>query len=342
MTASGPRTLYVPRFTLEDGTVVADAPVAYRTWGTPGPVCTLVCHALTGDANALDWWAGLVGPGKALDPAERFIVCCNAVGSPYGTLSPLTIDPSTGQPYGAAFPVATIRDTVRLHRHVLDALGVERVELAIGGSMGGMQVLEWALLDERIEAIAPIAVGARQEAWAIGWGEAERQAIGADPAWNEGAYPPHAPPTSGLAVARMIAMLSYRAPQGFALRHGRNRMPGSDVFSAASYLRYQGDKFVGRFDPLCYVRLTQQMDTHDVARGRGELRDVLGQIAQPAWVATIDTDGLYPPSEQHLLADALPRAMLAPITSPHGHDAFLIEFDQMASQLGAWLAELRR
>ncbi len=339
MIASGPQTLVVDSFALEDGTVFQNAPVAYQTWGEPSATCTVVCHALTGDADAMDWWPGLIGPGKALDPDHRFIVCCNVISSPYGTLSPLTLSPEARRPYGSEFPVSTIRDTVSLHRHVLDKLGIERVDLAIGGSMGGMQALEWALMDERVEAIAPIAVSASQRAWAIGWGEVERQAIYADAHWNGGDYEPDARPTRGLAAARMAAMLSYRAPAGFEQRHRRDLMPDSDQFSVVSYLRYQGSKFVDRYDPLCYVRMTQQMDRYDLGRGRGDLGDVLASITQPALVVTIDTDGLYPPAEQRELADGLPNATLATLESLHGHDAFLIEYDQLTDHLTRWMAE---
>ncbi len=339
MTASGPQTLVVDSFALEEGTRFCNAPIAFQTWGEPSATCTLVCHALTGGADAADWWPGLVGPGKALDPADRFIVCCNAIASPYGSLSPLTMSPETARSYGSAFPVATIRDTVRLHRRVLDELGIERVDLVIGGSMGGMQALEWAVLDERVQAIAPIAVGASQRAWAIGWGEVERQAIYADADWNGGDYRSDARPTSGLAAARMAAMLSYRAPAGFDQRHGRDRMPASDQFSVVSYLRYQGAKFVDRMDPLCYVRMTQQMDSHDLSRDRGLMADVLASIRQPALVVAIDSDGLYPPAEQRELASGLPSATLATLTSPHGHDAFLIEYDQLTHHLTRWMSE---
>ncbi len=339
MTQSGPQTLVVDTFALEGGATFRNAPIAYQTWGDRSPTCTLVCHALTGDADAVDWWSGLIGPGKALDPNERFIVCCNAIASPYGSLSPLILSPDTSRPYGAEFPVATIRDTVSLHRHVLDELGIECVDLVIGGSMGGMQALEWALMDDRVQATAPVAVGASQRAWAIGWGEVERQAIYADANWNGGAYGPDARPTDGLATARMAAMLSYRAPAGFEQRHRRDRMPDSGLFSVVSYLRYQGDKFVDRFDPLCYVRMTQQMDTHDLARDRGDIADVLASIQQPALVVSIDTDGLYPPEEQTALVNGLPNATLVTLESLHGHDAFLIEYDQLTNHFTRWMSE---
>ncbi len=338
----GIQTHRIATFTAEAGHVFRDVPVAYATWGHLNAArdnCIVVCHALTGDAEAATWWNGLVGPGGALDPQRYFVVCMGVPGSPYGTLSPLTPDPATGQPYGAIFPVLTIRDTVKLHRLLLDALGVRAVALAIGGSMGGMHALEWGFERPFVRAIAPIAVGGQHSAWCIGWSEAQRQAIYADARWKGGAYAPGEGPEAGLAAARMMAMVSYRSREAFGQRHGRATMPGSSVFSVESYLRYQGQKLVARFDALCYVRLTQQMDTHDVARGRGTYEDVLGGLDVPALVVGIDTDVLYPPEEQRELAALLGRGTYAEITSPWGHDAFLIEFDQLNRLLVPWMAQ---
>lgn len=334
-----------PEFTLESGRVLREVPVAYRTWGTLNAArdnAVVVCHALTGSADAESWWAPLFGPGRALDPERSFIICMNIPGSPYGSVSPLTPDPETGAPYGIDFPRITIRDTVALHRRLLEKLGVQRVDLAIGGSMGGMQVLEWAFYGDFVRALVPIAVGGRHTAWQIGWGEAQRQAIYADPNWQDGEYAPEAPPEEGLATARMMAMISYRSHASFGTRFGRERMPepsdDSTPFAVESYLRYQGKKLVGRFDARCYVRLTEQMDTHDVARGRGAYRDVLAGIEQPTLVVGIDSDVLYPLAEQEELAEHLPRADLRVLSSPHGHDAFLIEGEALNQLLLGWHA----
>ncbi len=340
---SQPELYTVSHFTLESGAVLTPVPVAYQTWGSLNAArdnAVVVCHALTGDTQADVWWGGLVRAGGALDPARFFVICLNVIGSPYGTLSPLTVNPATGQRYGGAFPVVTIRDTVRLHRHVLDALGVHRVALAIGGSMGGMQALEWGFDRPFVRAIAPIAVSGRHSAWCIAWSEAQRQAIYADARWNGGHYAPEAAPEAGLAAARMMAMISYRTRDAFEERHGRATMPESDVFAAESYLRYQGRKLVDRFDAVCYVRLTQQMDAHDVARGRGAYDDVLASLDLPALVLGIDSDVLYPTGEQRELARLMSDATYAEITSRYGHDAFLIEFEQLNALLTPWLAAL--
>ena len=347
MPESQPQTATIPELPLESGGVLREAPVAYHAWGRLSEArdnAVVVCHALTGNTDAAEWWRGLIGPGNALDTDVFFVLCMGVPGSPYGTASPLTIDPETGRPYGADFPRVTVRDTVALHRALLEKLDVRRVALAIGGSMGGMQALEWALYGDFVQAIAPIAVGGRHSAWCIGWSEAQRQAIYADPRWQGGRYKAARPPAAGLAAARMMAMVSYRSRTSFEGRFGRERMAGAQngqaaPFTVESYLRYQGQKLVERFDPLCYVRLTELMDTHDVARGRGPYADVLAQVRQPALVVGIDTDVLYPLEEQEELARLLPNAELAVLASPHGHDAFLIELDQLNRLLQTWMSD---
>ena len=333
-------------FTLESGEVLSQVPVAYRTWGRlneQGDNAILVCHALTGDTDVEAWWSGLLGPGRALDTDRYFVVCANVIGSPYGTVSPVTIAPETGQPYGGRFPVPTVRDTVALHRALLDRIGVRHLALVIGGSLGGMQTLEWAMEGDFVRAIAPVSVGGRHSAWCIAWSEAQRQAIYRDPRWNGGHYAQGSAPVDGLAIARMIAMISYRSLGSFQARFGRQTADASTAhtFEMESYLHHQADKLVRRFDAACYVRLTQKMDTHDIARGRGEYLDVLRQIEQPALVVGVDTDLLYPLAEQRELADALPRGHLAAIEAPDGHDGFLIEHRTLNQLVTEWFTQLR-
>lgn len=335
-------TITIDCLNLDSGKVLADVPVAYRTWGRLNEAkdnAIVVCHALTGDTNADDWWAPLIGPGRVLDTDRYFVVCPNVPGSPYGSASPITHNPATGAPYGPDFPVVTVRDAVRLHRRLLDHLGVRQVAMAIGGSMGGMQVLEWAFFGPYVRAIVPIGVGGRHSAWAIGWSEAQRQTIYADPNWRDGRYDADHPPAAGLAAARMAAMISYRSWASFEQRFGRQADPRLDErFAVEGYLRYQGEKLVRRFDANCYIRLTQLMDTHDVAAGRGAYPDVLARIRQPALVIGINSDILYPLEEQQELAKHMPNAELAVLHSVHGHDAFLIEFDQLEALLRPWMA----
>ena len=314
-------------FTLESGEVLSEVRVAYRTWGTldaDGANAVLVCHALTGSADADLWWGGLFGPGRTLDPERDFIVCSNTLGSCYGTTGPASPRPGDGRPYGPDFPAVTVRDMVHLQAALLESLGVRRLRLVLGGSLGGMQALEWAALYPGVvEAIAPIAVSGRHSAWCIGLSEAQRQAIFADPG-------------SGLAIARAIAMCTYRSRGSFEERFGRRlRTPG--LFEVESYLRYQGEKLVDRFDAHTYVTLTRAMDSHDLARGRGSYEEALRAIRQPALVVAIDSDVLYPPEEQRELAALLPGARLAWLHSPHGHDAFLLE----AAELDRLLVDFR-
>ncbi|WP_022834828.1 homoserine O-acetyltransferase MetX [Salisaeta longa] len=341
-------TLTFDRHTLESGAVLRDVPVTYRTWGqlnAAGTNALVVCHALTGTCDVADWWGPLLGPGRALDTDRYFVVCANALGSPYGTASPLTPNPATGRPYGPDFPAVTIRDTVRLHHRLVRRLGVRHVAAVVGGSMGGMQALEWAFTGSFVQALVPIAVGGRHTAWQIGWSAAQRAAIAADPAYNDGQYTDEQPPAAGLAVARQMAMVSYRSQPSFDARFGRSlQHPGGDgaagaaaPYAVESYLQYQGDKLADRFDANCYMALTRQMDTHDVARGRGAYDEVLASIAQPALVVGIPSDVLYPLREQEELARHMPRATLETLHTPHGHDGFLIALDALNDLLRPWL-----
>ena len=318
---------------LESGERLSGVRVAYRTWGSPSEDALLVCHALTGSADAASWWAGLFGPGRALDPARDFIVCSNVLGSCYGTTGPASLR-------GADFPAITIRDVVRVQHALVRGLGVRRLKLVLGGSLGGMQVLEWALLfPEMVEAIAPIAVSSRHSAWCIGLSEAQRQALYADPLWQGGRYAPEAPPAAGLAAARAVAMCTYRSRGSFEERFGR-RLESPGVFHVERYLRHQGTKLAGRFDAHSYVTLTRAMDSHDVGRGRGGSENALRSVRQPALVVGIDSDVLYPPEEQRELAAGLGGARLRWLRSPHGHDAFLIETEALNRLLVDFRASL--
>ena len=324
-------------FDLENGTALPQVRIAYRTWGRPRPNATLVCHALTGSADADDWWAELFGPGRALDPDQDYIVCANVLGGCYGTTGPTSRGPGDFEPYGASFPSITIRDMVHAQAQLLDRLGVHTLDLVIGGSMGGMQVLEWALLyPERVSAIAPIAAGPTQSAWAIALSEAQRQAIKADANYANGRYPLGTGPAAGLAAARSIAMASYRSHHNFGTRFGRDQSDDGS-FQVQRYLRHQGEKLVERFDANTYLVLIDAMDSHDIGRGRGSIGEALAAISQPAFVASITSDGLYPANEVAEMASALPHAQLYEIDAPHGHDAFLIRVAELNEQLVSFI-----
>ena len=345
---------------LESGVRLPHVAVAFETYGeldASGRNAVLICHALTGSAHAAGrhdardvpgWWDPLIGPGKAIDTRRSFVVCSNVLGGCYGTTGPTSLDAQTGHPYGPEFPRFTVRDMVRVQQRLQAALGVRSWRAVIGGSMGGMQALEWALMaPEAVQGIVAIAIGARHSAWAIGLNEVARRAIMADPVWQGGRYPLERQPESGLGLARAIAMLSYRSYDSLEAKFGRERRPSdedalSSSFEIASYLAYQGVKLVRRFDANTYIGLTRAMDEHDIAEGRGRLDEVLAGVQAKALVMGIPSDVLYPEVEQRRLVEALPNARYERLVSPHGHDGFLIEYPQLAAHLRRFLTELER
>lgn len=371
-------------FTLENGAVLPSVTLAYNTYGAlnaRGDNVALVGHSLTSNSCVHEWWSDLLGSGPSftLDTSRFFVLCVNYLASVYGSSSPVSVDPATHAPYSADFPITSIRDNVRLQRRLCDALGVTQLALCIGGSLGGMLALEWAITyPAYVTDVVLIASCARHTDWAIGIGEVERQAIYADSKWRGGYYSPTDAPMAGLAVARMAAMLSYRSPQSFDEKFKRavRRVPrtreemvrqgsataaqpsgqggaaagpvkageghvGAPYFEVEGYLNYQGDKFIKRFDPCAYVRLTQTLDTHDVGVGHssGDYRVALRSMPHRVFIAGIDSDILYPLSLQSEMADLIPRSHLHVISSPHGHDSFLIEIKSLNAAIVAWLRE---
>jgi len=318
-------------FEIEHGSILPELTIAYRTWGelnADRDNAVIACHSLTSSADADEWWSGIIGPGRALDTENDFVICMNVIGSCYGSTGPTSINKDTGKLWGSSFPQITIRDIVHAQKKLIDFLGVQSIKVVIGGSLGGMQVLEWALLyNDFVESIIPIAISAKHSAWCIGLSEAQRQAIYADANWQNGEYySPYSPPNSGLAVARMIAMCSYRTGKSYEQKFSRGRQQNSeDLFTIESYLRYQGEKLYNRFDANSYVILTKAMDTHDLGVGREGYANALQNINQPALVVSVDSDILYRPEEQQELFKHLPNGQLSCIKSDDGHDAFLIE-----------------
>lgn len=331
----------------ESGTFLPRLAIAYRTWGTLSPRrdnAIVVCHALTGSADADAWWPSFFGAGRLLDAAHDFIVCSNALGSCYGSSGPISKAPD-GKPWGGRFPALTIRDQVRAQIALADELGIKRIRLVLGGSMGGLQALEWALLEpERVERVASIAASGRHSAWCTVWSEAQRMALTTDPKYRDGDYPADDPPRAGLAAARAIAMISYRSPQSLERRFGR--ASGASVFGDAAdkpddlaangWLRHHGRTLTERFDANSYRRLLDAMDTHDLARGRGDYASVLRGIEQPVLVGSLSSDALYVPDEQRELARLIPNSRLLEIDSDHGHDGFLIDAQAFHPQLLAF------
>ena len=375
----GDLMFYVPAFELESG-LSLDVRVAYRTWGTLSPSadnCLFVAHALTGNAAVDTWWGALHGEGKPIDTSRYFVVGANMLGSCYGSTGPLDEVPqghgraawvapragthkeAAGSRYAADFPYVTIRDNVRVHQLLLQHLGVGAVHAVIGGSAGGMQALEWAIMyPSYVRRAVVVAACAAQTAWQIAISEGQRQAIYRDPDWNHGFYSPDAPPAQGLSVARQGAMIWYRSSEAYASKFGRKHQPATpgspaakalansggggkgapDSYAVECYLEHQGSKFVDRFDANAYVSLTRTLDSHDVGRGRGPIEQVLAAIHQPVTIVAISSDVLYPPHMQQHLAAHIPKATLRTVESAQGHDGFLLESDAVGTFINEALA----
>ena len=354
-------------FHLEGGGVLREITMAYETWGeldADASNAVLVCHALTGDSHAsarggtspsgTGWWEGMFGPGRAFDPDRHFVVCVNVLGGCQGSTGPASIDPGTGKPYGSSFPVVTVRDMVRTQALVADHLGIRRWQAVVGGSMGGMQALEWAVMfPERVRSLVALATSTAASAQQIAWSMVGRRAILVDPNFAGGDYYDHEPgdgPHRGLAVARQIAQIHYRTEQVFAERFGRKLLEPLDGhgsfsldqrFDVEGYLDYQGTKLVRRFDANSYLRLNKAMDLHDLARGRGSVQAAMARITMPTLVMSIRSDALYPPYQQHELRDVLraqgTRVGYYDIDSADGHDGFLTETTQISPLIAAFL-----
>jgi len=320
-------------FVTESGCRFEHAEAAYKTWGKLNENrdnVVVICHALTGHAAADEWFWGFFAPNGIFDRENHFVICINVPGSCYGSVGPWTINPDTGEPYKSDFPSLTIRDMVRFQQLVLNQLDIRGIEFVIGGSLGGMQALEFAIMDERVRSAVCIAMGKEHTPWAIGISHAQRRAIQADPVWNDGDYDRDHQPAGGLATARMMAMITYRSPADFDRKFRRNLQEGyDDLYQVESYLDYQGKKLVNRFDAHSYINLTKAMDSHDIARGRGSDEAILNRVKIPVLVVGVDSDLLYPVEEQQELARLLANGTYEEISSYHGHDAFLIEFEKL-------------
>lgn len=348
-------------FQLESGQTLGPITVAYETYGTLSPAkdnVVLIPHALTGDSHCAShddddepgWWEGFVGPGLAIDTNRYFVICSNVLGGCQGTTGPASIDPKTGKPYGMRFPMVTIGDMVRVQRELLKHLGIDRIHAVIGGSMGGMQALEWAVAyPEMVGAVVPIANPGRSSPQSIAYNEVGRRAIMADPAWNGGDYYDGDGPVNGLGIARMIGMITYQSDQSMWSKFGRELMhaPVDSLFDFAtkfqveSYLHYQGKKLVERFDANTYLYLTRALDLFDLGRGRGGFKQALSRIKAPTLVIGISTDILYPPYQQKEIVSTLQElgadATYAEIDCPYGHDGFLIEAARVSEVLRTFL-----
>ncbi len=329
---------YEKPFTLESGVTLPGYHLAYTTHGKLNAAKTNVVwifHALTANSNPLEWWPGLVGDGKFFDPAKYFIICVNKPGSPYGSISPLSNNPQTNQPYYHDFPVFTIRDMIKTYQQLKDHLGINKIFIALGGSTGGMQLLEWAIEEpELFEHIVPIATNATLSPWAIAFNASQRMAIEADATWLEKRADAG---QKGLAAARSIALLSYRHYNGYDITQPRDKsfvsLNTDTAYAADNYQRYQGLKLINRFNAICYYRLSQSMDSHDVGKDRGGVESALKMITAKTLVIGIRSDVLYPISEQEYLQKTISGAELLSISSDFGHDGFLLEYEKIETAL---------
>lgn len=326
-------------FTLESGAVLPGFRLAYCEYGEDrvgAKPIIWVCHALTANAQVHDWWPGLFGEGKLLDPQRYRIICANMLGSCYGSTYALSPNPHTLDPWYHDFPLLTNRDNARAFDLLRESLGIEKVHLLIGGSMGGQQCLEWAILQPSVfEQLIPMATNARHSPWGIAFNESQRMAIAADQTWGD-ANP--AAGRAGLAAARSIALLSYRGYLTYEDSQTESETdPRLEGYRATTYQQYQGQKLVKRFDAFAYWTLSKAMDNHHVGRDRGGLDAALKQIRARTLAIGVNTDLLFPVQEQRLIAEKIPQAQYVEVDSRYGHDGFLIEVEQLTHLIGEFL-----
>jgi len=327
---------YNNTFTLESGEVLSEITIGYHTFGKLNKTkdnVIWVCHALTANSDVSDWWSNMFGEGKIFDPEKYFIVCANILGSCYGSTCARSISPNTQKAYGIDFPLITIRDLVQAHELLRQHLEINEIQLCIGGSCGGHQVMEFAyLLPEKIKKIALIVTSARENAWAIASHQAQRLAIQADPTWKDD---DDFAGKNGLKAARGMALLTYRTFDSY-IEGQTDENSKMDNFKAASYINYQGKKLQGRFYAQCYFSLTKTLDTHHMGRDRGGIENALKKLKMSAFILSIESDILIPPVEQHRLAEHLPNANFVSLESSYGHDGFLVEAETINELLLEW------
>ncbi|MGI4806258.1 MAG: homoserine O-acetyltransferase family protein, partial [Janthinobacterium lividum] len=327
-------------FKLESGKSLPGLEIAYHTYGELNPQknnVIWVCHALTANADVLDWWPGLFGEKALFNPKEHFIICANILSSAYGTTNPLSINPKTDESYFLSFPEVTIRDIVKAHQLLANQLDIKKIEVLIGGSLGGQQALEWAISEpERIKQLIVLATNARHSPWGIAFNESQRLCITADPTFYKSRLNGG---NIGLKAARSLALLSYRNYQTYGATQSETDVQKKGSFNAASYQNYQGQKLVNRFNAYSYWYLTKVMDSHNVARNRISVESALNRILARTLVIAIASDILFPPEEQKLLSRHIEGSIFAEVQSLFGHDGFLIETETLSKIIQAFLIQ---
>jgi len=317
---------YKKAFKLESGKQLQELQIGFNTYGTlnkNGDNVVWVCHAVTANSDVFDWWKGLFGENNYFNPKEHFIICANILGSAYGSTSPLSTDPVTGLPYYLAFPQVTVRDLIKAHQLLAEHLGIKSIEILLGGSLGGQQCVEWAIMaPDFIKNLILIATNAKHSPWGVAFNESQRLAITADRTFYantpDGGY-------KGLKAARSIALLSYRNYKTYSVTQQEEKDTLVDDYKASSYQNYQGDKLVKRFNAYSYWYLSKAMDSHNVGRGRHGVEKALSLIKARTLVIGIKSDVLFPIEEQQYLFQHIPKSVFAELDSFYGHDGFLIE-----------------
>lgn len=320
------------KFSLECGGTIENLEICYhisrdfcREEERNGKKVVWITHALTANSDPTDWWDVLVGEGKFLDPRKYTIVCANILGSCYGSTSPLSVNEATGKPYLLDFPKTTVRDVARCHNILMEHLGIEKIDLLTGGSVGGFQALEWSIMFPcKINNLLLLACNSRFTPWGSAFNESMRMALYADPTFASGEGG-----KAGLAAARSIALISYRSFEGYNTTQYEQDEDCTFPQRAASYQRYQGKKLVDRFDAYSYLSMLNLTDSHNVGRGRGGVEKALGMVEARTVCIGIDSDGLFPVQEQKYMAEHIPGAVYRQITSAFGHDGFLLEWKQI-------------
>jgi len=326
-------------FQLESGLVLPEINIAYHTYGRLNAArdnVVWVCHALTANSDVFSWWPGVVGNNCAVNPDDHFIICSNLVGSCYGSSGPLTKNAETGKPYYSTFPQVTIRDMVNANILLRKKLGLEKIKLVMGGSMGGYLVLEWCLMEPAVIGNAfVITTSASESAWGIAVHTAQRLAIEADRTWKNNSKDAG---KAGLKAARGVGMLTYRNYRIFSMKQTDHDYSKTDHYKASSYILHQGNKLAERFNAQSYWLLTKSMDSHNIARGRcSSLKEALSRIRQHMLIIGIDSDILCPLDEQRFLAENIKGATLHIISSDYGHDGFLVEAESISRHLFEWM-----